>query len=494
MMNILSRYFEDIQNLRVKAGLVRVSIKELKRALIRRLTVSAAISVAILLALYYTEMFSPTYVAITSCLAILIPLSYPYMKYWHFVRSRRRTLEEEFDYFIISEAIAYTYSTELVSDMCDLAGWGSVFKELSREGMRLSLFRKFLTTFETVSIYIRYSISEHVARLLSDYMLSLARGVIGPWLSSTSNELLHKLRSKTKALVQLRTTMVLVVGVVVGYLPSLIISMSIITGSMDLTLMIIIIPVMIFSLLVLPRPTLHLRAVSESARRGLPIALLIYVVTYITLLYALSSLSLTICRYVLLSLSVLLIANGILNTLNLINVVVEVSELPRLILTYAETPYLLINPLQGLKEVLRMSRSRNLRLLSNNISLNRLGEGISAFKSWLGRYVYYVVVKSISNGSLGKEQLLNLRMLTIEMVEDLKHYVVSLLPLIAMSFIMPWLLMSMSMLAGVNVVNYLIPIYILVATYALYVDYVVLDAAGNTLITGASLLILTLWV
>lgn len=493
MRYLLNKYVEGIQDLRVRAGLVRASMGELKQTFIKSFIASTISSSAVIVVLYNVGLLLPIYLVMIICLTIVTLITYPYVKYWRIVRTRRRTLEEEFYYFIISEAITCIYSTELIGDICDLARWRLVFKELSQEGLRLRVFRKFLTSFETINIYLRYSTSESVARLLSDYMLSLARGTVNQWLLTTSNELLHKLRNRAKALIQLRTTIVLVIGIVISYLPSLMISIAMVTGSVDLASIAAIMPIILFSLLMLPRLTLHLKTVNSNAYTKIKILknTITYVLIYLILFYSLTSLNPTISRYVVLCLSTTLVVNGILNLINFIKVLTEVNELPRLISVLIETPHLLVNPLQGLKEVLKLSKLKSFRLLGHKLDLTKLSDGVSLFKSWLGRYVYYIIVKSIINGGLDRERLLNLRTLTIEMVEDLKYYLINLLPLIMMSLMMPWILLSIASLARVNVVNYILLIYLLITTYALYVDYVILDSIGNTLITGISLLTLT---
>lgn len=496
MKNYITIYLELIQDLRVKAGLTRVSTRDLKLTLLKYIVTSVLIvtaSITLLsLVLRFTVVTYLMLITTTMPVAILTSILMPYLSYSYILRVRWKKIEEELSYFIVSEAATYTHSMELVNDLCELRGWDHVFKELVIEGLRLRLFRNFLTVTETISTYTKYSTSKYVNKLLSDYVLALSKGVVNSWLLSTSNELLYKLRSNTKALTQLRTTISLVIGILLSYLPSLMISISIISGITEvhppLFTVITLIPILIF----MPGKTLHLKTFNNSSPIIKLKNIVIYVVTLFIIPMLLSTLEQLTTKNVLLASAALLIINGVYNLRDFIEILVEISELPKVISSYAEAPYILVNPLKGFKEVLITCRSRSLRELASDLNLNNLKDRLPIIKSWLGRYIYYIIVKSLVNGSLSKEQLLNLRTLTLDMIEDFKHYIISLLPLMMMSLMMPWLLTSMVALANVRLTNYIVLIYIVITGYSLYVDYILYDSLGSTLITGIAMAILAL--
>ncbi len=497
MRNYINKYLELIQDLRVKAGLTRAGVRDLKSMLLKYITASVLVVTVLIIVLNYMLGFTvATYVTLTALAipsAALTSMMLPYLSYSYIVRVRRKKVEEELAYFIISEAAIYTYSTELVNDLCELSGWEHVFKELVVEGLRLRVFRSFLTVTEAINTYIKYSASKYVNRLLSDYVLALSKGVVNAWLLNTSNELLHKLRGDAKTSIQLRTTISLIAGVLLSYLPSLMVSLSIISGAIEAVPSIFFLATIIPILIFMPGKTLHLKTLVNNNSIIFKLKnIVIYMVTLFIIPLSLSMLDQPVIKHALLTSSVLLIINGILNLRDFIEVITEVSELPKVISLYAETPYILVNPLKGFKEVLMTCRSRSLRRLGSKLNLNNLKDNLPAIRSWLGRYTYYIIVRSLVNGNLSKEQLLNLRTLTLDMIEDFKHYIVSLLPLMMMSLIMPWLLTSMATLANVKLMNYMVLIYVIVTWYSLYVDYTLYDSLGNTLITGIAMLILAL--
>jgi len=247
---------------------------------------------------------------------------------------------------------------------------------------------------------------------------------------------------------------------------------------------------MILSILILPSNTQHLRMYNTSTLEGKLITTSSYVLIFLT---AISTyLSLENISYLIKVTATVSLINGILNLVKFYNIISEVRELPKVLYMYAETPYILVNPLNALKEVLSNCKSRSLRELGKKLSLSNVKEGTSTLRSWLSRYVYYVIIKSLTTGSLGKEQLLNLRVLTLDMLEDFKQYLISVLPLIMMSLLMPFFMVSMTSLANVNISNFIFYIYVIVVTYSLYVDYIIFNTFNSTLITGITLLTLSI--
>jgi hypothetical protein len=490
-MNLLRNYLESLQNLRVRAGLTVTDLKNLLKIVLRDITIVLLPTATITTYSLYVGIIELGTAMMLLSISSFIALITPHLKYVFVIRSRNKVLEREFIYFIISESITYSRSTELVNDLCVLDGWEGVFPILVNEGLRLRIYRKFLTTIEAINFYIRYTSSSLISRLLSDYILAYSKGIINAWFTHTSSELLRRLRSEVTALMKLRTTVVLIMGVVVSYLPMLMFSLSIITGGGELNTVLVVVPVlMILSMFILPSNTQHLRMYNKSTLVGKLVTTSSYVLISLTAISTYLSLGNT--NYLIKAAATVSLFNGVLNIVELYNTVCEVHELPKVLYMYAETPHILVNPLNALKDVLSSCKSKSLRELGKKLSLSNVREGVSILKSWLGRYVYYVIIKSLTTGSLGKEQLLNLRVLTLDMLEDFKQYLVSVLPLIMMSLLMPFFMVSMASLANVNISNYVFYIYVIVVTYSLYVDYTLFNTFNSTLITGITLLILSI--
>ncbi|MEM1680908.1 MAG: hypothetical protein QXT01_02675 [Sulfolobales archaeon] len=494
MKSLLRNYIEGLQVLRVKAGLTIVSRGELLKSLIKEfLTYSTFLGLLLtsLLIIYDLNAVHTIYILIPSIPALAL---LPHLRYRFLARTYGKALENELTYFIISEAITLTNSTELINDICELGDWGKVFPNLSRCGLRLNVYKKFLTLFESVNHYIKYVSSEFISRLLSDYILAVSRGMINSWITHTSTELLRKLGSNAKTLIKLRTTTVLIIGILLSYLPTLIFSISVITGEESLTSAAILMPILtVFTILFLPRNVQHLRIYLKFGMARKLLTYMSYLMILLTAYYMFSH-PIT-AKYLILTTAAVVLINGLLGLHKFYEVMREVYEIPRIIYMFAETPHILINPLKALKDVLSSCKSKSLRELSIRLDLNKASSSVEILNSWLGRYIYYVLVKSLINGSLSKEQLLSLRILTLDMLDDIKQYLVSALPLLMMSLMMPWFMISMTALAGVETTKYGFYIYLLTMTYSIYVDYVVFTTPKITLVSAMTLLLLGLiWV
>ncbi len=493
MKSLLRRYVSGLQVLRVKAGLTVVSSSEMLKSLIRDFLVVLTIGslITFLSTLYGVNLLHLTCLLTSST---IIAATLPYLKYKLLVRARSKALENEFMYFVVSEAITLASSTELVNDICELSGWEDVFPTLSRDGLRLRIYRKFLTLFESINHYVKYVQSGITSKLLSDYVLAVSRGMVGSWITHTSTELLRKLGSDVKMLIKLKTTTVLVMGILVSYLPTLIFSLSIITGNTRLSsATVALVPIIIASMVfILPLNTQHLKIYFRFNLIRDLITYTSYVMISYTAYHMLINPTSVITKYLTFLTTSILLINGVLGLRRFYGVVSEIYELPKIIYMFAETPHILINPVKALKEVLSRCRSKSLRELGTRLDLNNVSGGIKVLNSWLGTYVYYIIVKSLINGSLSREQLLSLRIITLDMLEDLKQYFISVLPLIMMSFVMPWIMASMASLAGVEVMNYVPQIYLLTMTYSIYVDYVVFNMPKVTLVSAITSLFLNL--
>ncbi|MEM0453606.1 MAG: hypothetical protein QXO98_03020 [Sulfolobales archaeon] len=494
MNSFLKNYVNELQLLRVKAGLTIISKNKLLKSLAKDVLITFTMVWVFISAvkLFYDINYLLLFPLIL--LSVLVSFLTPYLKYKLLVRSRSKLLENEFTYFIISEAITLTGYTELLNDICELSGWESVFPTLFREGLRLKMYRRFLTLFETVNHYIKYVSSDFISRLLGDYLLAVSKGIVSSWLIHSSTELIHKLRVDAKALIRLRATTILVIGVLISYLPTLMVSLSIITGDKGLTSVIELTPVIVvMSVVLLPRNVLHLKIYYNFNT----IKKVVTVASYVLMAYVAYHLVIDpySAKYLMLSVSAIALINGVLGIKKLYEAVNEIHEVPKIMYMFAETPSILINPLKALKDVLSGCRSKSLKELGTKIDLNSHSTGAAVLNSWIGRYTYYVLIKSLINGSLSKEQLLGLRILTMDMLEDFKQYLVGTFPLIMMSLMVPWLMSSMISLANVNFIDYGLYIYLITITYAVYVDYAVFGTASTTLISGIVLLFISLiWV
>ncbi|MCS7108063.1 MAG: hypothetical protein RMH77_06370 [Sulfolobales archaeon] len=494
MISLLHRYVDELQVLRVKAGLTAVGRDELIKLIVKDslivLTLIAVVFLGVSAFNYHNHQLTYWFITALTIMPILIP----YLRYKLLIRRRSKMLENEFTFFIISEASTLTDYTELLNDICELRGWELVFPTLTTEGLRLKVYRKFLTLFETINHYIKYVPSELISRLLSDYMLALSRGIVSAWITHTSSELIHNLRSDTKALIRLRTATVLVIGILVSYLPALLFSLSVITGDKELTSALILTPaVVVGSMLVLPRNTLHLTLYFKLGLIRKSFIIASYTLMVILLYSTLSDF--TSVRYLTLLVASVTSINGVLGLIKFCEAINEVYEVPKVTYMFAETPYILVSPVKALRDVLSGCKSRSFRALGARLDLNNYTSMASYLNSWIGRYTYYIISKSLINGSLSKEQLLSLRVLTMDMLEDFKQYLVSALPLIIISLMVPWLMISMTSLAGVNLMEYGFAIYLVTITYSVYVDYVVFNTHYITLISGITLLFLGfIWV
>ncbi len=494
MKSLLESYVRGIQSLRIRAGLTILDWRMFLRSTAKDFLISSAVLGSLLTSVGILSGVDTNQILLLTAFSIVTAALFPYMKYRLLARARGKMLENELTYFIISEAITATDSTELISDVCELTGWEGVFPTLSREGLRLKVYRKFLTLLEAVNLYVKYLPSEFVSRLLSDYVLTVSRGIVGSWLSHTSTELLRKLGGDTKAFTKLRTTTVLVIGILVSYLPTLMFSLSVISGSRHLTSAITLTPLLVIaSAAVLPRNTQHLRTYLKFGRK----ANLLTYASYGAALYTAYQIfsGSTKVEYLVITTSVLFLINGVIGIRRFYGVIYEIYEIPKIIHMFAETPHILINPVSALKDVLSRCKSKSWKGLGANLDLNSVSSGVNMLNSWLGRYTYYVLTKSMVNGSLSKELLLSLRVITLDMLEDLKQYFVSTVPLIAMSLMVPWLMNSMISLAGVEALGYGFHVYLLTISYSLYVDYVIFNTPKITAVSAATLLLLgTIWV
>lgn len=494
MKSLLRNYVEGLQVLRVKAGLTIVSRGKLLKSLIKELLIYSTFLGSLLTFLTIIYDLNTLYTVYILIPSITFLTLLPHLKYRFLARSYSKALENELTYFIISEAVTLTNSTELINDICELGDWGEVFPNLSRSGLRLNVYKKFLTLLESVNHYIKYVSSEFISKLLSDYILAVSRGMINSWITHTSTELLRKLGSDAKTLIKLRTTTVLVIGILLSYLPTLIFSLSVITGEESLTSTVILMPILtVFTILFLPRNVQHLRIYLKFGMAKKLLTYTSYLMILFTAYYMFSHPA--NAKYLILATAAVVLTNGLLGLRKFYEVIKEVYEIPKIIYMFAETPYILINPLKALKDVLSSCRSKSLRELSIKLDLNKASSSVEILNSWLGRYTYYVLIKSLINGSLSKEQLLSLRILTLDMLDDIKQYLVSALPLIMMSLMMPWFMISMTVLAGVKATDYGFYIYLLTMTYSIYVDYVVFTTPKITLVSAMTLLLLGLiWV
>ncbi len=492
-----SHYIRVLNDLRVLAGKERLLGSHARQYLIKLILCGVALtflptyailSVARCGSIFITDVPTLTYSLISS---IIIGILWPFAWYYIKAYTRGRNVERELKYFIISEGISTTNATELISDLVSTSEWPQLFPALSKESIKFLKLRKFMALFDTIRYYSKWILSRNVSRCLSDYLHSLSLGTALEWLQDKTDELINELRSSTQAIIKLRTMVSLVLAIVLGYIPPLMTALSILVGEG------IVIKALISTLLITPlsmalTPQLPLHARISSRIRGRRTAIVSIVAasgaaaaavffSYLTYSYVNYTLAASIC----------LITWGIIKTYRYVEGVIEAMELPRILARVSEAPLVVSNPCRLVSEILAGSRVRSFKKIGTNFKLDKVSETINELKLWTSRFVLYVIIKAISNGSLTRERMLKLRELVLDFTRDIKSLLATNTVIVMMVVLLPYIISTIS---GFTTHTTLVSTYSMVASvmFSLYASYVVFDDLTNTLLPGIALLTLLL--
>ena len=189
--------------------------------------------------------------------------------------------------------------------------------------------------------------------------------------------------------------------------------------------------------------------------------------------------------------SACLIVWGIIKTYHYAEGVIEAMELPRILARVSEAPLVVSNPCRLVSEILASSRVRSFREVGSNFRLDKASEIINELKLWTSRFVLYVIIKAIGNGSLTRERMLKLRELVLDFTRDIKSLLATNTVIIMMAALLPYMISTIS---GFATHTTLVSTYSVVASimFSLYASYIVFDDLTNTLLPGITLLILLL--
>ncbi|MCD6428000.1 MAG: hypothetical protein J7L12_00080 [Desulfurococcales archaeon] len=492
-----SLYIRVINDLRVLAGKERLLGSYARRYLIKLILCGIALTFlptyAILSAAKCGNVFSgdPLTLAYSLISSVIIGTLWPPAWYYIKARSRGRNVERELKYFIISEGISTTNATELISDLVSTSEWPQLFPALSKESVKFLKLRKFMALFDTIKYYSKWIFSRNVSRCLSDYLHSLSLGTALEWLQDKTDELINELRSSTQATIKLRTMVSLVLAIVLGYIPPLMTALSILVGEG------IVIKALILTLLITPlsmvlTPQLPLHARISSRIQSVKTAIISIVAVSSATIAAVFFSHITYSRvnYVLAA-SACLIVWGIIKTYHYAEGVIEAMELPRILARVSEAPLVVSNPCRLVSEILASSRVRSFREVGSNFKLDKASKIINELKLWTSRFVLYVIIKAISNGSLTRERTLKLRELVLDFTRDIKSLLATNTVIIMMAALLPYMISTIS---GFATHTTLVSTYSVVASimFSLYASYIVFDDLTNTLLPGITLLTLLL--
>ncbi len=146
---------------------------------------------------------------------------------------RGERLRDEFSYLIITSAcfVGTGYSLVKLLELLPTIDNLKVFKELSIEGTRFRIFRKWLTAHESLRLIAKYLPSATISRKIYGYVSSMLRGTEDTWISAISREELRELSLRVRTRLSLRAQLALVLILMTCIAPILVIGSSALTGS-----------------------------------------------------------------------------------------------------------------------------------------------------------------------------------------------------------------------------------------------------------------------
>jgi len=481
---VASKYLRVVNRLRLLAGYEALIGTELRKNLIKLLTYSLILASLTFFVTHYILNISLNIILITLSLVSVTPYIALLLIYYLKIVTRKRNVETEFKYYVISEGISAGKYTELISDLDDLVKYESVFKNLSREASRLRKLKRLLPTFDAVKTYIKFINSNFIRNLFLDYLFSLSLGTALIWIQEKSKEFLYDIKMVNKTVLRLRATISTIVAIVLGYLPILSVMVSVITNNQESLLNTLLISLLILpiSLLLIPKPPLHQHVNLD--RRGMVI--IATLLTYLIIIAAL--LILKDLKLSLLIFSAIAIPLGARGLISYINAVSELYDIPRILNTMCEAPLTLINPLKLLNNVLSKSRSKTLRTTRISLGSNNHESIIKNAKLWITKFLLYTMVKAIMRGTLDRERLMKLREVITEFISDFKYSLVVNMFILALALSLPFMFSTVLTIVSTytNVIMDVLVCYtlIIILTYSVYTSYVMFNDPLNTLIPG----------
>ncbi len=489
--NLLSKYLSLLNKSRVLAGKELLIGKELTKFLIMQLVSSVIITAFTYYLTSYIIRLHYPYSIISSALSLIISFLAPLFSYYVKAIERAHKLELDFKYFVISEGIVLDKRSELLRDLLEVSTWKDVFPDLYREALRIRKLSKMLSLFDAVKAYIKLIKSKEIGRALLDYIFTLSLGGGINWVKEKSDEWLNHIKLLTYSRIRLRTTLSVMLAILLGYTPPLVIMLSVIMGShiiqKALTTTLIL---SLLAFIVTPRLPRHLSTSTIRLSKEYLLTSLIPIISGL-ITYLLTSSA----TYALVAFSMIGIVGGAIKLKGYLTTLKELGDLPRILTLMGEAPLTVVNPLEIFKKALKSSRSKIFKNLSNyvgkdlNTTLKLLGNSL-----WLSKYLIYVIIKGISAGTLSRERILKLRELILDLIKDIKYALLTNLIVAVIALALPMILSSVSTIAVTEssqllqntITNFNIASIIL---YGIYAAYVIFDDPLNMLFSSSSLLI-----
>jgi len=487
----ISSYIRFVNKLRLLAGYEVVTKSNLWKEMSKLALNSVLVFFALYVLLTYYGMSYPYPLIISALNALPIALFMNILVYLLKIIKRARCIENELRYFIVSEGITADKTTELINDLMGIEFWGSVFTNLKAEALKLRKLKKLLPTFDAVKIYVKFLRSSFVRRILGDYLLSMSLGTVPMWLQEKSNELLHEIKARSIAISKIRAIISILNAILLSYLPMFMLMISLVTGNEGIILqsLIIALTIAIVSILLVPKPPLHQSINIKRSSLNVLMLSMVYLAPFtIFVLFKVIDKALYLF-------SMIAVIYGLIRLRDYIEALFEVSDIPRVINLISETPLTLVNPLEVLKRVLSTSKSKSMREIASNLSFKSAFNSLDRIKTWLGRYVIYVLLRGIGKGSLDRERLIKLRDVVLELITDLRSSLAVNIIIISLALALPYILTVLLNIGYMYTMhtslNYL-SLYAIITTftYSVYAGYVVFNDSSNTLIQGVSMLML----
>ena len=488
--NLLNRYLSLINKSRVLAGKELLISKELRRYFAKQLIASITIAILTYYLISYVIKLPYLYSITFTTLSLLASFLAPPLAYYIKAIERAHKLELDFKYFVISEGIVLDKRSELLRDLLEVSTWKDVFPDLYREALRLKKLSKMLSIFDAVKAYIKLIKSKEVGRALLDYLFTLSLGGGINWVKEKSDEWLNHIKLLTYSRIRLRTTISVMLAILLGYTPPLVIMLSVIMGSQiiqkALTTTLIL---SLLAFIVTPRLPRHLSTSSVRLSKEYLLISLIPIISSLMAYLLTSSLTNALMTF-----SAVGIVSGVIKLRGYLTTLKELGDLPRILALMSEAPLTIVNPLEIFKKALKSSKSKTLKNLGNyvgkdlNTTLRLLRNSL-----WLSKYLIYIIIKGINAGTLSRERILKLRELILDLIKDIKYALLTNLIVAVIALALPMILSSVSTIAvtGSNHLLYNIITNFNIASivlYGIYAAYVIFDDPLNMLFSSSSLL------
>ncbi len=488
---IANKYLNLLNKSRVLAGKELLIGDKLRKFLILQLVTASVLAVIAYCVTDYIVKIPNTYSALVIAASVLAPIFAPLINYHLKAFSRAKKLELDFKYFVISEGVILDKKSELIRDLLEVGTWSDVFPDLYKEAIKLKKLSKVLSIFDSVKTYVKLIMSKEVGRALLDYLFSLSLGSGINWVKEKSDEWLNSVRLLAYSKVRLRTTVSIMLAILLGYTPPLVVMLSVIVGtSVMYKALLATLALSMFAFVLTPKLPRHLStSVVDFKCRTYVITSATPITSALATYFILHSV-----KYALLTFSIVGLVCGVIKLREFISRVRELSDLPRILSIMSEAPLTIANPLEIFKKALRTSRAKVFKSLSTHIGKD-LRASMKALRNslWLSKYLTYIIIKGISSGTLSRERVLKLRELILDLIKDIKFTLMTNLLVAIISLVLPVILTSVSAIAATQVgyaVKKQVEMFSIasIIIYGMYAGYIVFDDPLNTLLCSASLL------